>query len=170
MNISFQNFKLLNILIIALALVSCSTKSHEFSISKPETVEGKLKGYIDIVDQPYKLEFEKGGGIPGNDLQAIVNIKFKIIRHVDFEISSGYNKGINIDLKFLDESGLEPISESFGLAGKEQDEFESYLKSGNGEKIFKMRGPQMISSESSFINKSDWSKVKFIKIFSSVKN
>jgi hypothetical protein len=156
------------ILFVSIILTSCSSKSVELKIKKNETIEGPLKGYIEIADQPYKLEFEK----QGDYFQAYINVKIKILRPIDFDIpnSGAYNSDvIDLTLNFLDEFGTEPISEMFGLAGSEYDEFVNFLKSGSGEKIFKMRGPQSISSESHFIEKSDWGKVKFFNISSSIK-
>ena len=123
-----------------------------------------------MVDQPYKVEFEHHGDYPkGMDYQAFINLKIKIKKPIDVEIAEGYNKGIDITLKFYDENDTQPVSNNFGLAGAEQGEFEEFLKSGSGDKVFKMRGGNS-GGESKFFEAADWSKVKYIRLITKMKN
>ncbi len=152
------------ILFASVILTSCGGGSPSMNVIKKNPVEGVLKDYIEIVDQPYKIEFEKHGDYPkGMDYQAFINLKFKLIKPFDGKITNGYNKGIDITLKFYDENESQPVSETFGLAGREQGEFEEWLKSGEGERVFKMRGGNS-GGESSFLKAADWPKVKYIRI------
>ncbi len=168
-----MNLKLLISPIIGAALLmSCggSSKGPEMKVEAGKSIEGPLAGYIEVVDQPYLVEFEKGHGIEGNDLQAVINVKFKMIKPLDFELPAGDNyDAVDLTLAFHDESGASPVSEGFGLAGVEYAEFVNFLKSGSGEKVIKMRGPQMISSADDFFEKADWMKVKSFNILTEVK-
>jgi hypothetical protein len=164
--------QLISPIIGAALLMSCggSSKGPEMKVEAGKSIEGPLAGYIEVVDQPYLIEFEKGGGIEGNDLQAYVNVKFKMIKPLDFElpVDETYNV-VDLTLASHDEAGTSPVSESFGLAGLEHEAFVNFLKSGSGEKVFKMRGPQMISSADDFFEKADWMKVKSFNILSAIK-
>lgn len=152
--------------------LSCATKkSPIINAASTTPVEGVMTDYLELVQQPYKIEFEKKGdrGKGWEDYQAFINLKFKIKKPFDQQIPNGYNQGVGVDVKLYDESGGQPVSETFGLAGNEQGEFEEFLKSGSGERVFKMRGSGCDGS-SEFFDKADWDKVKFLRVVTRINN
>lgn len=145
--------KLEFLVFISLLLIGCSTKNSSLKIIHPKDVEGPLNGYIEIIDEPYTIEFEKCDSEDKEGYISFITLKIKIKKPLDFEIPDDKTKGTwNLGLLFFDKLDSKPMNIKFGLAESDYGDFKNFLKVGYGIKKIKIYGPIGIKNKDQFIS------------------